>query len=72
MNRSAYSKEVMNEVRKDMDLIKAGKIRNHQLGNGAVTHSGELEEKERVIFCDFLPTKNCDFVCSLIGSEMYE
>lgn len=72
MNMSAYSNEVMKVVQKDMELIKEGKIRNHQLGNGAVTHSGELEEKERVIFCTFLPTKNCDFVCSLKGSEIYE
>ncbi len=67
-----YSKETMEVVNEQMRLIKEGKIRNHQLGNSAVTHSGELEERERVLFYDFLPTKNGDFVCNLRGSELYE
>lgn len=69
---AVYSKETTEVVREQMEMIRAGRIRNHQLGNSAVTHSGELEKREQVAFYDFLPTKNCNFVCNLRGSELYE
>lgn len=59
-----------NEIAKHgMELIKNGKIRNHGLGNSARVHTGEIEKRESQIYCDFLPSKNCNMVYELTGSD---
>ncbi|MCM1123244.1 MAG: hypothetical protein NC416_11740 [Eubacterium sp.] len=55
-----------------MRLINSGKIRNHKLGNSSRIHTGEVEKRERQIYRDFLPTKNCSMVYELTGSDRYE
>ncbi len=55
-----------------MALIKSGKVRNHKLGNSSRVHTGEMEDRERRIYSDFLPSKNCCMVLELTGCEIYE
>lgn len=70
---SKYYSTAINEiVNKELKRIIAGEVRNHKLGNEAEIHSGEQEEKECCIYRDFLPTKNCDFIINLRGSDLYE
>lgn len=49
-----------------VQMIRSGAVRNHKLANNARTHSGELEENEALLFCDFLSTKNCEIIEELI------
>ena len=55
-----------------IQLIQEGKIRNHKLKNMATQHSGEIEEMECKTFCDFLPTKNFNFLLELRGCDNHE
>lgn len=55
--------------KKGVHMIKSGAIRNHKLGNNAQIHSGELEEKESLLFNDFLVTRNCEIIINLRGRE---
>lgn len=55
-----------------MLLVNSGKIRNHKLGNSSRVHTGEVEDKERRVYRDFLPSKNCCIVFELTGSDYYE
>jgi hypothetical protein len=64
-----YSSEAERIATEAMEQIHMGKIRNHKLRNKAAIHSGEIESKECNEFCNFLPSKNCDFVMSLRGSD---
>lgn len=59
-------------AREGVALIKAGKIKNHKLGNSSRVHSGEMEDRERRIYRDFLPSKNCCMILEMIGSDWYE
>ncbi len=73
MSRSEYySENVMERAKRNMALIRSGKVRNHKLGNSASIHTGEIEEKECSLYCDFLRTKNCDFIFGLRGSDNNE
>lgn len=56
-------------ARNGMRLITSGKIRNHKLGNSARIHTGEAEKKERQIYRDFLPSRNCSMAYNLTGSD---
>ena len=47
--------------------IRAGVVRNHKLGNTSQIHSGEIEERERAVFRDFLISRNGCFVYGLTG-----
>lgn len=70
---SAYYSTAINEMaNKELERIIAGRVKNHKLGNDAKIHSGEQEEKECCIYRDFLPTKNCDFILNLRGSDSYD
>lgn len=57
------------DIEHDMQTIKDGKVRNHKLGDSARKHSGKVERKECAVFCEFLLTKNFDFINSLRGGE---
>lgn len=73
MGRSEYYfSNVEERAESNMELIKSGKVRDHKLGNSASRHTGEIEEKECSLYCDFLRTKNCDFVFALRGNENNE
>lgn len=69
VGKNYYTKDIEEKVQKNMDMIKKGVVRNHKLKNGAAIHTGELEEKESGIFCDFLTTKNYAFLAELRGHE---
>ncbi len=64
-----YPKNIEEIGKKGIQMIKSGAIRNHKLGNNAQIHSGELEEKESLLFNDFLVTRNCEIVINLRGKE---
>lgn len=73
MNKRRKAMKTANEIAaRGMSLIKSGKVRNHKLGNSSRVHTGEMEDKERRIYSDFLPSKNCCMVLELTGSECYE
>lgn len=55
-----------------MELIAQKKVRNHKLRNSAPVHTGEIEKRECKEFCEFLQTKNSDFVYNLRGSDKAE
>lgn len=67
-------KELSAEViaRNGMGMVADGRVRNHKLGNSAQIHTGEIETRERQIYRDFLPSKNCCMVYDLTGSDFYE
>ena len=44
MGKTYYSKECEEYVRKSMEQIREGKVRNQKLKNNAPIHTGELEE----------------------------
>lgn len=52
-----------------IQMLKDGSVRNHKLGNSAREHNAEEEEKESLIFAEFLITSNCDLVVNLEGKE---
>lgn len=54
-----------------MQMMKSGKIRNHKLGNTAVIHHGEWEERELGLYKGFLLSKNFNNVMQLRGNGNY-
>lgn len=69
MGKTYYSRECEEYVRKSMEQIREGKVRNQKLKNNAPIHTGELEEQECSSFCDFLLTRNYFLVDSLRGKD---
>ena len=64
-----YFSDVEERAKKHVELIKNGKVRNHKLGNTSRRHTGEIEEKECTVYCDFLRTKTYDFINNLRGCD---
>lgn len=54
-----------------MQMMRLGKIRNHKLGNTAVIHHGEWEERELGLYKRFLLSKNFNHVMQLRGNGSY-
>lgn len=67
--RSYYTKDIEERAQQSIEQIKAGIVRNHKLKNGAAVHTGEIEEKESGIFCDFLSSKNYAILAELRGCD---
>lgn len=63
--------EVQQISERMMQMMKSGKIRNHKLGNTAVIHHGEWEEKELGLYKSFLLSKNFNNVMLLRGNGNY-
>lgn len=55
-----------------MRLISEGKVRNHKIKNSVRIHTGTEEKREYQIYRDFLPSKNCNMVYELTGSDYYD
>ncbi len=64
-----YSEEIERIGENGIQMIKTGAVRNHKLGNNARIHTGEMEENESLLFCDFLITRNCELILELRGSD---
>lgn len=60
--------EVHQRGERMMQMMKSGKIRNHKLGNTAVIHHGEWEERELGLYKCFLISKNFNHVMQLRGN----
>ena len=69
MNERFYPEKITKIGEQGIKMIKEGTIRNHKLGNSAPIHSGEIEDRESVLFSDFLTTRNCDIVNNLRGND---
>lgn len=67
--RTYYSKEVEESAKESMRQIREGLVRNHKLKNSALIHTGEIEERECDMFCDFLMSKNYFMIDTLRGCE---
>lgn len=67
--RAYYTKEIEESAKESMRQIKSGAVRNHKLKNSAQIHTGEIEENECSMFCDFLDTRNFFLINDLRGNE---
>lgn len=67
--RNYYSKETEDFADESMRQIRSGTVRNHKLKNSARIHTGEMEEVECDVFCNFLRSKNYFLVDELRGCE---
>lgn len=73
MNSGRMQAETSEQIAKNGVLwITEGKVRDHKLGNSAREHTGAVEDKERHMYRDFLPNKNCCMILELTGSDYYE
>lgn len=68
-DKNCYSKEAEERANRGIQKIMDGKVRNHKLRNGALVHSGELEEQECNAFLEFLMTRNYFLIDELRGYE---
>lgn len=68
-DKNCYSKEAEESANRGIQKIMDGKVRNHKLRNGALVHSGELEERECNAFLEFLMTRNYFLIDELRGYE---
>lgn len=69
MNERFYPKDIEKIGANGIKMINEGIIRNHKLGNSSAIHSGEIEQRESILFSDFLTTRNCDIVNNLRGNN---
>lgn len=65
--RTYYSKDVHESAKESMRQIKEGLVRNHKLKDRVQIHSGEVQERECDLFCDFLMSKNYFLIANLRG-----